>query len=33
MGQSYYNRLAGHTSLGSMSLPVADMVSIGAVMA
>ena len=33
MGQSYYNHSAGPTSQGSMSLPVADMVSIGAVMA
>jgi AraC-like DNA-binding protein len=33
MGQSYYCRSAGPISVGSMSVPVADMVSFGAVMA
>jgi hypothetical protein len=32
MGQSYYSHSAGPTSQGSMSLPVTDMVSIGALM-
>jgi len=33
MGQSYYCRSAGPTSIGSMSVQLAEMVSIGAVMA
>jgi hypothetical protein len=32
-GQSYYRRSAGFASYGSMSLPVADMVSVGAAVA
>ena len=32
-GQSYYQHLSGPTCFASMSLPVADMVSVGAVMA